>query len=342
MGGGGVTAPPRPPTILDVAAAASVSKSVVSRVLRGQGKVSEESRRAVQEAVHQLGYQPNRAARSLKERVPSVVGMVAGDLRNPYYVDILNGVYAAADAVRHRVIVASGHDALGGEEAAIRTLLEFQVAGLILTSPTLSMAALRRMTGEVPVAVEGRSDAPARFDVVTSDDADGAAQVVDHLVRLGHTRILVLTDHSASGADRREGLDQALRAAGHAKTVMHRQAPATADGGYRAMRQVLRLRRLPTAVAAGNDVVAFGVMSAINEAGLSVPDDISVTGFDDIEMAGLRQFDLTTVRQDRAAIGRTCFDVVHRRANHPDQHRAGRAIFSPSLVVRGSTGPAER
>ena len=327
----------RSPTIVDVAEAAGVSKSVVSRVLRGENRVSSEARRAVSHAVRQLGYRPNLVARSLKERIPSVISMVAGDLRNPYYVDILNGVYAAADAVGHRVIMASGHDALGGEEAAIKTMLEFRVAGLILTSPSLSMAALTRMTSGIPVAIEGRTDAPARFDVVTSDDVHGAQQVIDHLVTLGHQRILILTDDSVAGTDRRRGFGDALSAAGLASQAMHRHAPATAEGGYEAMRKILRQRRLPTAIAAGNDVIAFGAMSAITEAGLSVPNDISVTGFDDIDMAGLRQFDLTTVRQDRDAIGRMCFDVIYRRANQPNESRAARTIFRPSLVVRNST-----
>lgn len=333
---------PRTPTIIDVAAAAGVSKSVVSRVLRGESKVSPEATKAVNKAVRELGYRPNIVARSLKERVSSVVGMVAGDLRNPYYVDILHGVYAAADDVDHRVIVASGHDALGGEEAAIATIMEFRVAGLILASPSLTMAAIQRLAQGVPVAIEGRSDASAKFDVVTSDDVLGGHLVMQHLVALGHARILVLTDASPAAADRRKGFDTAARKAGLTKQVLHATTAPTADGGYRAMRRILKRASLPTAVAAGNDVIACGAMSAIEEAGLSVPGDISVTGFDDIDLASMRQFNLTTVRQDRLAIGRRCFEVIYQRANNPLDHPAGRQIYSPELVVRSSTGPVRQ
>jgi DNA-binding LacI/PurR family transcriptional regulator len=330
----------RAPTIVDVARAAGVSKATVSRVLRGESKVSPESKKSVGRAVKELGYRPNLVARSLKERVSSVVGMVAGDLRNPYFVDILHGVYAAADAVGHRVIVASGHDALGGEETAVETIMEFRVAGLILASPSMSMATVSRLADGVPVAIEGRSDAPSKFDVVTSDDVLGGHLVIDHLVALGHSRILILTDDSPSAIDRRKGFEAAVATSGIKGSVMRGTTLATAEGGYLAMRRILKGRRLPTAVAAGNDVIACGVMSAIEEAGLSVPGDISVTGFDDIELANMRQFNLTTVRQDRTAIGRNCFEVVYNRSQNPKQVKPRRLIFSPGLVVRESTGPA--
>jgi DNA-binding LacI/PurR family transcriptional regulator len=332
----------RQPTIIDVADAAGVSKATVSRVLRGEDRVSPAAQEAVHKAVREVGYTPNFVARSLKERVSSVVGFVAGDLSNPYYADILHGVYQAAGSVGHQVIIASGHEAAGGEEGAIKALMEFRVAGVILASPSISMKSIARLTNGLPVAIEGHADAPPRFDVVTSDDREGGWLVIDHLVTLGHERFAILEDAGPAGHDRKLGFQNAVTRARITSKVRRVATHPSAEGGYESMRQVLKRGLPPTAVACDNDVVASGAMSALDEAGLSVPDDVSVTGFDDIALARLRQFDLTTIRQDRWAIGRICFDVVHRRAQHPEGNSPGRVILRPTLKVRGSTGPAPK
>lgn len=330
----------RHPTIIDVAAAAGVSKATVSRVLRGEDRVSAETRTTVMRAVKSVGYRPNVVARSLKERVASVFGFVAGDLSNPYYADILRGVYQAAADSGFQVIIAANDDSAGGEAAAIDALREFRVSGLILASPSLLMREIARLTDGLPVAIEGHANAPARFDVVTSDDIEGARLLVDHLVALGHRRMVVLEDTGLGGFDRLDGFARAFARAKLTSSVRHVPTTASAEGGYESMKQVLARGKPPTAVLCDNDVIAVGAMSAIEESGMKVPQDISVTGFDDIGLARLRQFNLTTVRQDRWAIGRTCFEVLQRRVQHPGNQRPGRVILKPTLKVRGSTGPA--
>jgi len=331
----------RPPTIIDVANAAGVSKSVVSRVLRDEGRVSSEAREAVQRAVREVGYTPNIVARSLKERVASVIGVVAADLTNPYYVDIIHGIYEAAAEAGQQVLIVSGHEAIGGEEGAIRTLLEFRVAGIILASTNLPMRTVARLAGGLPVAIEGRSDTSPRFDLVTSDDMLGGQLIIDHLVTLGHQRIALIEDESPSGQDRVQAFRSALQSAGLAGQARHASCSSTAEGGYEAVRRLLRRGQQPTAIACADDVIAIGAMSALQEAGLGIPQDVSVTGFDDIALASLRQFDLTTIRQERWELGRICLRLVHRRAQDPSL-RASREILPPALIVRGSTGEAPR
>ncbi|MBU6244301.1 MAG: LacI family transcriptional regulator [Actinomycetales bacterium] len=331
----------RPPTIIEVAAAAGVSKATVSRVLRNQGPVSNEARQAVLRAVHDVGYTPNRVARSLKERVSSVIGVVVADLANPYYVDVIHGIHQAADEAGQQVIIVSGHQVVGGEEAAIETLLEFRVSGIILASTNLPMATIGRLTKGLPVAIEGRSDTPAKFDLVTSDDHVGGRLIIDHLVSLGHQRIALLEDDSPSGKDRKDAFTAALRASQLASQARHATCPSTSEGGHEAVTRLLRRGKHPTAIACADDVIAIGAMSALQEAGLSIPDEVSVTGFDDIGLASLRQFDLTTVRQERWEIGRRCLQLVHRRAQD-DTVRASRSILQPRLVIRGSTAPVHR
>jgi DNA-binding LacI/PurR family transcriptional regulator len=204
------------------------------------------------------------------------------------------------------------------------------------------MKSIARLTNGLPVAIEGHADAPPRFDVVTSDDREGGWLVIDHLVTLGHERFAILEDAGPAGHDRKLGFQNAVTRARITSKVRRVATHPSAEGGYESMRQVLKRGLPPTAVACDNDVVASGAMSALDEAGLSVPDDVSVTGFDDIALARLRQFDLTTIRQDRWAIGRICFDVVHRRAQHPEGNSPGRVILRPTLKVRGSTGPAPK
>ena len=249
----------RAPTILDVAEAAGVSKSVVSRALRGEAKVSKEAAAAVQKAIKQLRYQPNFVARSLKERISPVIGVVTGDLRNPYYVDILDGVYSSADKQKYKVIVASGHGVPGGEEAAIRSLIEFRVAGLILASPNLEMKEIQALAGDLPVAIEGRHDALEKFDVVTSDDHLGGQMAIEHLVNFGHKKILILTDSSPGSSERQKGFDAAIRSAGITKSVLRRKCEPTTDGGHSAIELILRENIAFTAVVCSNDVSAWGV-----------------------------------------------------------------------------------
>lgn len=332
----------RPPTIIDVADAAGVSKATVSRVLRGEDRVSLHARKVVLKAVDEIGYRPNLVARSLKERVVSVVGYVASDLSNPYYADILHGIYAAAGVVGHQIIIASGHEEAGGEEGAIRTLRDFRVAGIILASPAIRLRRIARMTDGIPVVIEGHANAPSNFDIVTSDDVKGACLIIDHLFDLGHRSFALLEDASLAGQDRVEGFATALKIKGLTSSARRTPSHTSAEGGYDSMRALLRRGSPPTAVVCDNDVMAAGAMSAAEELGLHVPDDISITGFDDIALAGLRQLNLTTVSQDRWSIGQIAFEVLHRRIQDPDSHIPHRVILEPTLHVRGSTGPAPR
>lgn len=329
----------RPPTIIDVAREAGVSRSVVSRVLRGERRVSPAATEAVIVGVEKLGYIPNLGARSLKAKVSKVVGIVACDLKNPYYVDLLHGVYQAADAVGYQVIISSGHEAAGGEEAAVTTMIEFRVAGVILAGPSAEMQRLRKLIGVVPAVIEGRTDADPAFDLVTSDDRDGTRLIVEHLLALGHRRIVILEEPGPSGRDRSQGFRAAISDTGLSGVATFFACPPTAEGSYDAVAQILCNGPPPTAIACNNDIAATGAMSALDEAGFEVPHDVSVTGFDDISLARLRQFNLTTVCQDSAAIGRACFDAIHRRALAAGGSAPTRMILQPSLIVRSSTAP---
>lgn len=324
------------PTIHDVASRAGVSKSLVSLALRGSPKVSEASRTLILEAAAELGYRPNAAARSLADRRSRTIGVLILDLHNPVFAEILDGVQTEVRRQGFSTMLVSGGADPVLEQAEIDTLLQFQVEGLILISHRLAPAALRSISAEVPTVVVTREDISApRLDTVSNDDIAGASLAVDHLVSLGHTRIACLTggENPVSHA-REQGYRQAMARHGLTAEVSIVRGGLTDTAGYRAA--VEALSSAPTALFAANDIAALGAIAAIQDAGLTVPDDVSVVGYDGIAIGGLRSVNLTTVAQPLAELGQLAAERLVARIEHP-QSRARHTTVESRLIVRGTT-----
>lgn len=329
------------PTIHDVARAAGVSKSVVSRVVSGQGVVSDVSRRAVLEAVEAVGYRPNAVARSLVRRRTHTLGVLVSDLHNSFFAEVLDGIGAIARAAAHQVVVVSGDCDPGREEELIRTLVELRVDGIVLASPQVADAVVEQVARVVPVAVVARLVPVPGVDSVTNDDRRGAELAVEHLLGLGHRRIAMLGGGDRAGATaRRRGYEEAMERAGLGGRSLVLQGGYAEEDGYRATRRLLALPGSPvTAVFAANDLSATGALNALDEAGLAVPGDVSLVGFDNTSIAGLGHVSLTTVHQDRHELGRRAAALVLDR--YADRARSPRAVvLQPSLVARRTSGPA--
>ena len=326
------------PTIHDVASRAGVSKSLVSLALRGSPRVSDASREAILRAAAELGYRPNAAARSLVDRRSHTIGVLILDLHNPVFAEILDGVQG--EARRHgfsTMLVSGGADPVL-EQAEIDTLLQFQVEGLILISHRLAPAALRSITAEVPTVIVTRSDvALPRMDTVSNDDVSGAGLGVDHLVGLGHTRIACLTggDNPISRA-REQGYRDAMARHGLETHVLVVPGGLTDGAGYAAA--VGSLVSSPTALLAANDIAALGAIAAVQDAGLRVPEDVSVIGYDGIAIGGLRSVNLTTVAQPLKELGQVAAQRLVARIEHPTS-AARHVTVDSHLVVRGTTAP---
>ncbi len=324
----------RRPTLEDVAARAGVSRALVSIVLRGVPGASDESRQRVLAAAAEIGYRPDARARLLasgSSRQIGVVFLMAGR----FHLEVLDALYRAADAAGYELLL-SALTPSRDEQRAVETVLDFRCEAVIQLAPGTGTPVL---AGRLPVVAVGWSVADPAVDVVRSSDAEGMRRAVDHLVALGHRRIV----HVDGGADvistaRRRAYEAAMRDRGLDGEARVLAAGVLQEDGVAAARLLLQEPAVPTAVIAFNDDVAAGLHDTLVRAGVRVPEDVSVIGWDDTPMARLPHLNLTTVRQDADALARLA--VERSVARVTAQAVTDREIvLAPQLVVRGSTGP---
>jgi DNA-binding LacI/PurR family transcriptional regulator len=332
----------RPAVMTDVAQLAGVSHQTVSRVLNDHPHVRAETRERVLDAMVKLGYRRNLTARALVTRQTATIGVVAFDTTLHGPASTLFSMEEAARARDYRVSVVTVPDP--DEEAfaeAVDRLLEQAVTGVVVLAP--QRAAVRVMTGLPPhlpaVAVEGGA-APGVPSVVV-DQFGGAVAATRHLLELGHRRIV-----HVSGREDWIEADARLRGWQQTMTAAGAPLPPVLAGdwsprsGYEAGRRLLAELPDTTAVFVGNDHMALGLIRAVSEAGVRVPEDISVVGFDDIAEAEFLRPPLTTVRQDFAEVGRRCVDVLLNRIASEMAWFDGPPVVVPAqLLVRESTAP---
>ncbi|MCX4997362.1 LacI family DNA-binding transcriptional regulator [Streptomyces longwoodensis] len=327
------------PTIRDVAARAGVSKSLVSLVLRGSDSVRPEKRAAVLAAVEELGYRPNAAARSLSERRTRTVGVLLNDLRNPWYVDLLDGLNTRLYDSGLHVLLADGHLNRRLGEDLTRTFTDLRVDGLIAVGTLHDPQALRTAAGRVPTVVAGtREPVLPGVDIVAGDDELGARLATEHLIGLGHRHIAHIAGRGAVGELRRRSFEATMRQHGLAATATVEQGDLTEEGGYRATVRLLDRPRRPTAVFAVNDVTCVGALSAAEESGLRVPRDLSLVGYDNTSLARLRHLWLTSVDHAGHDVGRRAAQRLLDRIEDPGRPGAVE-LAAPALEVRGTTAP---
>ncbi|MEU6830041.1 LacI family DNA-binding transcriptional regulator [Nocardia beijingensis] len=326
------------PTMEDVAARAGVSRALVSLVMRNSPKVSEHRRRAVLDAAEDLGYRPHIMARSLASRTSNIVGVMVSDLRNAFFADIVESMDAAAQACGLELILNTGRRTAARERTALESLLSFRPGGIILLSPILPAAAIRAAAQHAPLVLVSRTSTVAEIDTVNDDGEVGTGLAVDHLVSLGHRRIVHLDGGAAfTSAPRRKGYHAAMRRHGLEPMVV--ASEHTDSAGMAAVRKLLNLfsrDNFPTALVCGNDFNAVGAMSALEEAGLRVPEDVSVVGYDNTSLAALRHVALTTIDQPRTQMGRLAIEALSERLRDGRTAPARRRV-EPSLVVRSTT-----
>lgn len=330
------------PTINDVARLAGVSKSLVSLVMRGAPNVSDGRRAAVLEAAEELGYRPNAAARSLVQRRTQIIGVMVSDLHNPFFVESLDGMEAAAENAGYRILMSNGLRVTRREEASLEALLEMRTDALILTAPQLGGEAISRAATAVPVVLVAKPSRDPNVDTVSSDDKRGARLAVDHLVSLGHQRIAHIDGHRGpSGSSRRSGYMAAMKANGLEGHIQVAAGGHAEQDGYRAALELLARSPRPTAIFAFNDLAAIGAMNAIEESGLGVPGDISLVGYDNTRLSGMRHIGLSTVDQPRFEMGKRALEVAVDRIEH-GRGEPARIVLEPTLVPRATTVPPPR
>jgi DNA-binding LacI/PurR family transcriptional regulator len=298
--------------------------------------VSEERRVAVLDAAAQLGYRPNAVARSLVQQRTHVIGVVVSDIHNPFYADIIDAIDARALDRTYRALFNTGKRVVSQEVVALDTLLQLRVDGVILGGPTVRLSAIESAADRVPVVLVARGTRSPRIDSVTTDDRTGALLAVDHLVELGHRDIAHIGARGPVAQTRRAGYEQAMCRHGLADQIRYTAGDWDEKGGADGMRRLLADGKPPSAVFVANDFAAIGALQALAGAGLGVPGDISVVGYDNTSLAALESVRLTTIDQPRADMGSAAVDLLIERLEE-GRTTPRRIVLAPNLVVRDTT-----
>ena len=328
--------PRRRTTLADVAAHAGVSVPLVSIVMRDVPGASAATRERVRQAAEELGYRPDSRARMLRRTRSRLIGVAFG-VQHPFHGDLVSGLYAAADAADYELALSAVTPSRV-ERRAIASLLQDRCEALILLGPHSPTSYLADLAARMPVVVVARAVRHRDVDVVRTDDAAGLHQAVDHLVDLGHTRIAHIDGGRAPGAaERRRGYREALQRHG-LPAIQILSGGLTEDEGAAAARALLDTVPRPTAVTVFNDRCAIGVLDVLRGAGLYLPRDMSVIGFDDDRLARLSHVALTTVAQDTQQI--TNLAVTRAIARLDGTTVTERElVIPPHLIVRSTTAP---
>jgi DNA-binding LacI/PurR family transcriptional regulator len=328
----------REPTMADIAAHLGVSRQLVSIVLREMPGASNQTRQRVMQAAKELGYSPHIGARTLRQYRSRQIG-VAFAPAHAGEPDIVEAIYPATTEHGYRAVL-SAQTGTRSMETAVEELLGYRCAAIILIGPELDDAEMRTLAKrvKVPVVVVNSGVRNTAYDVVRSAGDTGIGLAVQHLVELGHRQIAYV--HTASmppAALRLQGYRRAVADADLKLDILSVPGPDyTEESGTTAGRELLGRRELPTAVVAGNDQQAIGLLQVFSRAGITIPGDISLTGYDDSRVARLSSVDLTTARQDPQQMGQAAVLAAVRRIDQPDR-RPALSIVEPTLVVRSST-----
>jgi LacI family transcriptional regulator len=327
-------------TIADVAEHAQVSKTTVSHVLSGHRPVAATTRDRVERSIVMLGYRPDGPARSLRTRRTQMVALILPDITNPYYPVLARGLEAGIEPDGYRAFICSSDGDRDRERAYLREVCDRGVDGIVLDSFHLTVDDLHAATGgRLPLVwIGGTQMEHPGVDSIRSDDNGGAYAATTHLIERGHRRIAMLDGPAGSGVARREGYRRALGDAGlPPQTEPAPRTDWTRPGGRRAAASLLSTAQRPTAIFCSNDLTAIGALDAARDAGLRVPDDVAIVGFDDIEAAALVTPALTTVVNPAIDIGRMAATLLAERMTGAHTG-AARSLTLPSpLIVRDSS-----
>jgi DNA-binding LacI/PurR family transcriptional regulator len=327
------------PTMQQVAELAGVSTALVSLVMRDAPNVSDYRRQLVLSAADELGYRPNVLARNLASRRTQTIGVVLNDLHNPFFAEIADGLQAAADDNRYRLLIGNGSHSQLGEERSVETFLQFRADGLVIAGSVLSDDLLERTSRTAPIVVVGRTSSSQVFDTANTDDQVGARLVVDHLIDLGHERIAHIDGGRGAGVtERRAGYRSAMNARGLGEHIHVVRGDYSEAGGRKAARVLMQHDRRPTAIFAGNDLSAVGALGVVEYLGFDVPGDVSIVGYDNTALAAMHHVALTTINQPTEELGRAAIDLLLQRLDG-NRTEATHHVAEPELICRSTSGP---
>jgi LacI family transcriptional regulator len=343
-------------TITDVARRANVSTATVSRVLSGGGAARDETRERVLAAARELGYRPSGVARSLRQRATRTLGLIVTDIENPFFPELVRTVEDAAREQGYAILLCNASDDPEREAGYLDLLVDRWVDGVVIAASNLGVRHREwLLAAPLPIVLVNSVDRAIDLPTIASDSVLGGGLATEHLIDLGHRRFGILTagPRNLDAPDRMAGARSALQAAGIPTADAHVAIEEpTVAGGQRAAAAILAGDPAVTALVAYNDLMAIGAMRAVRAGKRRVPDDVSVVGFDDVDLAAFVDPPLTTIAQSTAEMGRWAVDQLTRRLGRPSTSAgsngrgedapepAAHVVLPVRLVVRGSTGPA--
>ena len=330
-------------SIREVAKRAGVSLGTVSNVLNRPEIVAEETRRRVRLVIEEIGFVPNGSARQLRAGRSQHIGLVVLDVANPFFTEVARGVEDLANQAGYVVILCNSDDSVEKESHYLHVLEEQRTQGVLIT-PVQSDASYLQRFRQRGIAVV-LLDRPSRIKDLCSvavDDVRGGELAAAHLLEQGHERIgfvhgpLIIRQC----ADRRRGMLHAMKAAGldPDRALVDITTPAqNAREGEESVEKLLRAKIKPTAVFCANDLLALGLMRGLIKRGISIPGDMALVGYDDVEFASVLATPLTSVRQPKYELGRTAAELLLDEANNPSSHQHKHIVYPPELIVRESS-----
>jgi DNA-binding LacI/PurR family transcriptional regulator len=331
--------------IEEIARRANVSTATVSRTLNQSGAVKPETARKVWRAAAQLNYYPNSHARALVSGRSRMLGLIVSDITNPFFPELIRSFEAFATQHQYDLILTSTDYQTSRMTGCLRRMLERKVDGVAIMTSEMDAGLIKELSRRgVPLVFMDVGQVGPRMSHVLIDYAHGVRQTVDHVTELGHTRIAFISGplELQSARARRQAFLEGMRSHGlNPDQRLVREGTHTAEGGQHAMEGLLRLAKRPTAVVCSNDWTAIGALHAIDAAGLRVPDDLSLVGFDDIPLVSYTTPPLTSVRMSAGDVGATAFEALFRLIG--GERLEGDVYQVPTkLIVRASTARPRR
>jgi LacI family transcriptional regulator len=330
-------------SIREVAKRAGVSLGTVSNVLNRPEVVAQETRQRVLQAIDEIGFVRNGSARQLRAGRSQHIGLVVLDVANPFFTEVARGVEDLANQAGYVVILCNSDDSVAKENHYLHVLEEQRTQGILITPVQNDASYLQRFRQRgIAIVLLDRPSRSKDLCSVAVDDVLGGDMAAMHLIVEGHTRIAFVHGPLIirQCADRRRGVLRALKSAGldpQESLLDITTSAQTVREGEASVERLLSASIKPTAVFCGNDLLALGLMRGLIKRGLSIPDDMALVGYDDVEFASVLSTPLTSVRQPKYELGRAAAELLIDEANNPDTHQHQHIMYQPELIVRESS-----
>lgn len=330
------------PTVLDVAKVAGVAPITVSRVINNSGYISQETKEKVEAAIIELGYVPNTLARGLRSKRTNSLALVVADITNPYFTSMARGVEDVAGSSGYSVIYCNTDESETKEDKYANILVQRQVDGVLLVPAGGNARTVKYLeNNKIDVVVLDRRVPEKNTNLVYSDSVNGAKELTDLLIKLGHQQIAIITgpDNVSTSTDRVVGYRNSLEEAGLSANEQVYFGGFNQQTGYESTRIAMRSSQKPTAFFAANNFILIGVVKALRELNLKVPEDVSVVGFDDFPESMLIEPFFTVAIQPAYEMGQKAAELLIKQINGEIVDNSQTIILPTDIIVRRSAGP---